>query len=67
MVPPFDVFRVEPDEGVLWIAAANSLEEAKTRIQKEFSTRPSDYLIRSAATGRQEKLSAAEIAKSAGG
>jgi hypothetical protein len=64
MIPPFDVFRVESNEQVLWIAAVNSLEEAKARVQKEFTARPSDYVIRSAATGRQEKLLSADIAKS---
>ncbi len=32
MVAPFDIFRVDEPDGMLWIEAAAELEAAKTRV-----------------------------------
>jgi hypothetical protein len=39
MTVRFDIFRLETNGGVLWLGSAESLENAKARVQ-EFGARP---------------------------
>jgi hypothetical protein len=51
MTVPFDIFRLETGGGVLWLGSAESLQNAKARVQ-EFGARPAvDYLILNQETG----------------
>jgi hypothetical protein len=40
-----DIFRREPNGGVLWRGTAGSLEEAKAIVEKLAATAPGEYLI----------------------
>lgn len=41
----FDIFRAEPDGGVLWRGTAPSVEEARSAIARLGATAPGKYLI----------------------
>lgn len=45
MTQQFDIFRKEPDGGVLWRGTAASIEEARTAIAKFGAAAPGSYLI----------------------
>ena len=53
MVAPFDIFRVDEPDGMLWIEAAAELEAAKARVAALMRTTPSEYLIFSQKTGHK--------------
>jgi len=58
VVVSFDIFKIEK-EGPLWRGAANTLDEAKKRIQLLAKTEPGDYLILNQRTGEHLEIRAA--------
>jgi hypothetical protein len=50
-LPPFDIFRVDAPDGMLWIEAAADLDIAKARVAVLMLVRPCEYLIFSQRTG----------------
>ncbi len=50
MLPPFDIFRVEADGGVLWIKSAADLKSARLAVKDLMASSPHEYLIHSHAT-----------------
>jgi hypothetical protein len=53
MVAPFDILRVLNDGAPLWMEAAQTLEEAKARVQQLAATLPGPYVIFSQKTGNK--------------
>ena len=53
MVAPFDIFRVDAPDGLLWIEAAADLDIAKARVAVLMLVKPSEYLIFSQRTGHK--------------
>ncbi len=53
MVPLFDILRVLKDGAPLWMEAAQTLEEAKARVQQLAATQPGSYAIFSQKTGNK--------------
>lgn len=53
MVPPFDILRVLKDGAPLWMEAAQTLEEARARVQQLAVTQPGSYVIFSQKTGKK--------------
>ena len=53
MVAPFDILRVLNDGAPLWMEAAQTLEEAKARVQQLAATLPGSYVIFSQKTGKK--------------
>lgn len=45
MTQQLDIFRQEPDGGILWRGTASSMEEARTAIAKFGASVPGSYLI----------------------
>jgi len=59
VVVSFDIFKIEK-EGPLWRAAANTLEEAKERVELLAKTEPGEYLIFNHRTREHLQLRAGE-------
>jgi hypothetical protein len=53
MIAPFDIFRVEAPDGMLWIEAAAELDAAKARVAALMQSTPCEYLIFSQKTGNK--------------
>jgi hypothetical protein len=53
MVPPFDILRVLKDGAPLWMEAAQTLDQAKARVQQLAATQPGPYVICSQKTGNK--------------
>ena len=53
MVAPFDIFRVDAPDGLLWIEAAADLDIAKARVAVLMLVKPCEYLIFSQRTGHR--------------
>jgi hypothetical protein len=53
VVAPFDIFRVDEPDGMLWIEAATELEAAKARVAALMQANPCEYLIFSQKTGNK--------------
>ena len=53
MVAPFDIFKVDEPDGMLWIEAAAELEVAKARVAALMRATPCEYLIFSQQTGHK--------------
>jgi len=53
MIAPFDIFRVEAPDGMLWIEAAADFDIAKARLAVLMLVKPSEYLIFSQRTGHK--------------
>ena len=53
MIPPFDIFSVEPDGDLVWQAMAESLDVARLRIKTLMGVQPGDYVICSQQTGHK--------------
>jgi hypothetical protein len=51
-LPPFDIFRVDAPDGMLWIEAAADLDIAKARVAVLMLVKSCEYLIFSQRTGR---------------
>jgi hypothetical protein len=45
MLPPFDIFSVEPNGEVLWIKAAEDWKSARLDVQELMASSPREYLI----------------------
>jgi hypothetical protein len=58
MVPPFDILRVLQDGAPLWMEAAQTLEDAKARVQQLAAVLPGPYVIFSQKTGNKILLAA---------
>lgn len=56
MLPAFDIFRLQQDGVLLWCGAAQSLENAKLRIQSLSASSPGKYVILSQNTGRRTAI-----------
>jgi hypothetical protein len=53
MLHPLDIFKTDPDGGVLWRGAAETLIAAKARIQTLAVSSPGEYLILDQKTGQR--------------
>ena len=53
MIPPFDIFRVETNGGLVWQAIAESLDVARLKVKMLMDEQPGDYIIRSQHTGHK--------------
>ncbi len=51
MTARFDLFRMEADGGVRWCESAETLEDAKARIQRLAALSPGQYLVLNQGTG----------------
>jgi len=50
MLPPFDIFRVEPNGEVLWIKSAEDLKSARLAVKELMAASPREYIIHSHST-----------------
>jgi len=55
-LPPFDIFRVDAPDGMLWIEAAANLDIAKARVAVLMLVMPCEYLIFSQRTGHRTSI-----------
>jgi hypothetical protein len=53
MIPPFDIFRVQTDAGLMWQAIAESLDVARLKVKMLMDDQPGDYVICSQRTGHK--------------
>ena len=53
MIPPFDIFHVQPDGALVWQAIAGSLDVARLKVKVLMDEQPGDYVIRSQHTGHK--------------
>jgi sarcosine oxidase gamma subunit len=53
MIPPYDIFKTEPNGSSRWIEAASTLDGAKARAQTLAAVSPGEYLIVSQRTGNR--------------
>jgi hypothetical protein len=53
MIPPFDIFRVETDAGLMWQAIAESLDVARLKVKMLMDDQPGDYVICTQHTGHK--------------
>ena len=60
MSPQFDIFRLEENDGVLWIQALSTLEEVNRRL-RELLTADGRYLILDLRTGSRQIVDAANF------
>jgi hypothetical protein len=54
---PYDIFRMETG-GVLWLEAATSIDDAKTRAQQLAAHSPGEYLLLNQSTGIKHLIKA---------
>ena len=47
MLPPFDIFRLEPKGDMLWVKSADDWKSARIAVRELMSYSPDDYLIHS--------------------
>jgi hypothetical protein len=48
---PYDIFRLESNDSVLWLDKAKSLEDAKSRVQELSAGSPGPYIVLNQLTG----------------
>lgn len=53
MLPPFDIFRVEPHGEVLWVKSAEDWKSARLAVQELMASSPDEYLIYSHRTNNR--------------
>ena len=53
VIAPFDIFRVEAPNSMLWIGAVANLDIAKARVVALMQAKPCEYLIFSQKTGHK--------------
>jgi hypothetical protein len=53
MTAPFDIFQTESNGSVRWIGSAETLADAKARIQENSLRSPGEYLLLNQLTGRK--------------
>jgi hypothetical protein len=58
MEPPVDIFRMEADGQMMWLGAAESLGEAKARVQEFAKSWAADYMIVNLKSGLKLTISA---------
>lgn len=56
MLPPFDIFKLEETQSVLWLESAMDLDSAKKRIAQLMISAPAEYLILSHRTGNKLRI-----------
>jgi hypothetical protein len=56
MLPPFDIFRVEPNGEVLWVKAAEDWKSARLAVQELMASSPNEYLIYSHRTNNRLRV-----------
>jgi len=54
--PPFDIFKVEADGGVLWRESAATIDQAKARARELAAAAPGEYFILSHRTGNRWRV-----------
>jgi hypothetical protein len=54
---PYDIFRMDPN-GVLWLEAATSIDDAKTRAQQLATHSPGEYLLMDQISGSKHVVKA---------
>ena len=64
-IPAFDIFRAEPDGGVLWRESAATIEEARSRARELAAVAPGEYFVLSLRTGRRLAIDPDEAAPGA--
>jgi len=55
---PLDIFRIQPEGGVRWVATAENLEAAKVLIKVESAKQPGDFLVVCLETGWKLEIKA---------
>jgi hypothetical protein len=45
MLPPFDIFKREPNEEVLWVKSAETFKAARVAVQELMAASPREYII----------------------
>ena len=58
MFSPLDIFKTDPDGGVLWRGAAKDFASAKKCIEKLALSAPGEYLILNQRTGQSQRITA---------
>lgn len=58
MFSPLDIFKTDPDGGVLWRGAAEDFVSAKKCIEKLAISAPGEYLILNQRTGQSQRVRA---------
>jgi hypothetical protein len=53
MIAPFDIFRVDAPDDMLYVEAAADIETAKARVAALMQDKPCEYLIFSQKTGNK--------------
>jgi hypothetical protein len=53
MIAPFDIFRVDAPDDMLYVEAAADLEAAKARVAALMQVKPCEYLIFAQSTGNE--------------
>ena len=53
MIPPLDIFKLEPDGKLMWKGTAADLGTAKLNVKALATKSPGDYMIFSQATGNR--------------
>ena len=62
MLPPFDLFRVEPDGTTFWVGAAETLDAAKARVNELLVSKPTfEFWIFSQQTQNKLSIKVGEI------
>ncbi len=56
MIAPFDIFRVEDQDRLIWVSAAGDLETAKAIIKELRTTYQSEYIIYSQQTRNKVRI-----------
>jgi hypothetical protein len=51
MIPPLDIFKLEPDGQLVWKGTAEDLVTAKLNVKVLATNSPADYIIYSQQTG----------------
>lgn len=60
MLAPFDIFRLDSEDRMLWVGSAGDLETAKARIRELMKDVPADYLIFSLKTQHKMRIKKGE-------
>lgn len=53
MIAPFDIFRVDGPDAVMWVRSVDDLETAKALVKTLMKITPAEYLILSQKTGNK--------------
>ena len=64
MIAPFDIFRVDAPDDMVWIEAVAEPEAAKARVAALMQVKPCEYLIFSQKTGNRISIKPTKITAS---